>query len=114
MSGFSIRNPYFIVVVCLIVAVVGITSLVRMPVDLFPTINIPEVVVSTFYSGMPPEEIETEITGRFERFFTLGSGIEHMEYRSLPGVSIIKVFFHFFFFKQKTAYEISNLAMADL
>ena len=47
MSGFSIRNPYFIVVVCLIVAVVGVTSLVRMPVDLFPTINIPEVVVAT-------------------------------------------------------------------
>ncbi|MGC2526137.1 MAG: efflux RND transporter permease subunit [Candidatus Acidiferrum sp.] len=114
MSGFSIRNPYFIVVVCLIVAVVGITSLVRMPVDLFPTINIPEVVVATFYSGMPPEEIETEITGRFERFFTLGSGIEHMESRSLPGVSIIKVFFQPGTDSDSDVNEISNLAMADL
>lgn len=114
MSGFSIRNPYFIVVVCLIVAVVGITSLVRMPVDLFPTINIPEVVVATFYSGMPPEEIETEITGRFERFFTLGSGIEHMESRSLPGVSIIKVFFQPGTNSDSDVNEISNLAMADL
>src|ERR1035438_8612289 len=93
MSGFSIRNPYFIVVVCLIITVVGATSVVRMPVDLFPTIKIPEVVVATFFNGMPPEEIETEITGRFERFFTMGSGIEHMESRSLPGVSIIKVYF---------------------
>ena len=42
---------------------------------------------------MPPEQIETDITGRFERFFTLGAGIDHMESRSLPGVSIIKVFF---------------------
>ena len=114
MSGFSIRNPYFIVVVCLIVAVVGITSLVRMPVDLFPTINIPEVVVATFYSGMPPEEIETEITGRFERFFTLGSGIEHMESRSLPGVSIIKVYFQPGTDSDSDVNEISNLAMADL
>jgi multidrug efflux pump subunit AcrB len=114
MSRFSIRNPYFIVVVCLIVAVVGITSLVRMPVDLFPTINIPEVVVATFYSGMPPEEIETEITGRFERFFTLGSGIEHMESRSLPGVSIIKVFFQPGTDSDSDVNEISNLAMADL
>ncbi len=65
MSRFSIRNPYFIVVVCLIVTVIGLTSLVRMPVDLFPTINIPQVVVATFYSGMPPEQIETDITGRF-------------------------------------------------
>ena len=65
----------------------------RMPVDLFPPINIPVVVVATFYSGMPPEQIENDITGRFERFFTLGSGIDHIESRSLPGVSLIKVYF---------------------
>ena len=114
MSGFSIRNPYFIIVVCLIVAVVGTTSLVRMPVDLFPTIKIPEVVVATFYNGMPPEEIETEITGRFERFFTMGSGIEHMESRSLPGVSIIKVYFQPGTDPDADVNEISNLSMADL
>lgn len=114
MSGFSIRNPYFIVVVCLIIAVVGTTSVVRMPVDLFPTINIPEVVVATFYNGMPPEEIETEITGRFERFFTMGSGIEHMESRSLPGVSIIKVYFQPGTDPDADVNEISNLSMANL
>lgn len=114
MSGFSIRNPYFILVICLIIAVVGVSSLVRMPVDLFPTINLPEVVVATFFNGMPPEEIETEITGRFERFFTLGSGIEHMESRSLPGVSIIKVYFQPGTDADSDVNEISNLSMADL
>jgi len=114
MAGFSIRNPYFIVVVCLIVAVIGLTSLVRMPVDLFPAIRIPEVVVATFYNGMPPEEIETEITGRFERFYTMGSGIEHMESRSLPGVSIIKVYFQPGTDPDADVNEISNLSMADL
>jgi multidrug efflux pump subunit AcrB len=114
MSKFSLRNPYLIVVVCLIVIVVGLTSLVRMPVDLFPDINIPQVVVATFYSGMPPEQIETDITGRFERFFTLGSGIDHMESRSLNGVSIIKVFFQPGTSADADVSEISNLAMADL
>jgi multidrug efflux pump subunit AcrB len=114
MSRFSIRNPYFIIVVCLIVVVIGLTSLVRMPVDLFPTINIPQVVVATFYSGMPPEQIETDITGRFERFFTLGSGIDHMESRSLPGVSIIKVIFQPGTNADSDVNTISNLAMADL
>ena len=114
MSGFSIRNPYFIIVVSLIAAVIGLTSLVRMPVDLFPDINIPQVVVATFYSGMPPEQIETDITGRFERFFTLGAGIDHMESRSLPGVSIIKVFFQPGTSADSDVSEISNLAMADL
>jgi HAE1 family hydrophobic/amphiphilic exporter-1 len=114
MSRFSIRNPYFIIVVSLIAAVIGLTSLVRMPVDLFPEINIPEVVVATFYTGMPPEQIETDITGRFERFFTLGAGIDHMESRSLPGVSIIKVYFQPGTSADSDVNEISNLAMADL
>jgi multidrug efflux pump subunit AcrB len=114
MSRFSLRNPYLIIVVCLIVIVVGLTSVARMPVDLFPDINIPQVVVATFYSGMPPEQIETDITGRFERFFTLGSGIDHMESRSLSGVSIIKVFFQPGTNADADVSEISNLAMADL
>ncbi|HEV2178187.1 MAG TPA: efflux RND transporter permease subunit [Terriglobia bacterium] len=114
MSRFAIRKPYVIVVASLIVAVVGATGLVRMPVDLFPTIDIPEVVVATFYSGMPPEEVEAEITGRFERFFTLGSGIEHMESRSLPGVSLIKIYFQPGTNADADVTEISNLAMANL
>src|SRR5262249_28411272 len=85
-----------------------------MPVDLFPDINIPQVVVATFYSGMPPEQIETDITGRFERFFTLGAGIDHMESRSLPGTSIIKVFFQPGTNADSDVNEISNLAMAAL
>jgi len=111
---FSIRNPYFIVVVCLILTVIGVTSLARMPIDLFPAINIPQVVVATFYNGMPPQDIETEITGRFERFFTLGSGIDHMESRSLPGVSIVRVIFQPGTNADSDVDEISNLAMADL
>ena len=93
MSGFAIRYPFFIIVLCLMVAIVGTVTLVRMPVDLFPPINIPVVVVATFYSGMPPQQIETNITNPFERFFTLGSGIDHIESRSLPGVSLIKIYF---------------------
>ena len=114
MSSFAIRNPYFIVVICLIIAVVGVTSLARMPVDMFPSMNIPVVVVATFYSGMPPEQIETDITSRFERFFTLGSGIEHIESRSLPGVSVIKVYFQPGTNPDSAVTTISNLAMAQL
>ena len=114
MSRFAIRNPYFIVVVCLFIAVIGVTSLARMPVDMFPAMNIPVVVVATFYSGMPPEQIEADITSRFERFFTLGSGIEHIESRSLPGVSIIKVYFQPGSNPDSAVTTISNLAMAQL
>lgn len=114
MSRFSIRYPFFIIVACLITAVIGITSLQKLPVDLFPEVKIPIVVVATFYNGMPPEEVENKITGPFERFFTLGSGIEHIESRSLPGVSLIKIFFQPGTDPNAALSSVSNLAMADL
>jgi len=114
MSGFSIRNPYFIIVACLMIAVVGTVSLVRLPVDMFPTINIPVAVVATFYNGMPPEQIESDITGRYERFFTLASNVEHIESRSLPGVSLIKVYFQPGSDADAAVSQISSLATANL
>jgi HAE1 family hydrophobic/amphiphilic exporter-1 len=114
MSGFSIKYPYFIIVTCLVIAIVGSVTLARMPVDLFPPINIPVVVVATFYSGMPPEQIETNITNPFERWFTLASGIDHIESRSLPGVSLIKIYFQPGTNADADLSTVSNLAMADL
>ena len=114
MSSFALKYPFFIIMLCLMIAVVGVVTVARMPVDLFPNINIPVVVVATFYTGMPPEQIESDITGRFERFFTLGSGIDHMESRSLPGVSLIKIYFQPGIDADAAVSEISNLAMADL
>ncbi len=114
MSAFAIRNPYLIIVLCLIVVVVGVVSVTQMPVDLFPEINIPVVVVATFYSGMPPEQIEADITSRFERFFTLASSIDHIESRSLPGVSLIKIYFQPGSNADTAVTTISNLAMANL
>ncbi len=114
MPGFSIRNPYFIIVICLTLLVIGVTSLSRMPVDLFPPINLPEVVVATFYSGMPPQDIETDITDPLERFFTLASGVDHMESRSMLGVSIIRVYFQPGTSADADVSELSNLALADL
>jgi len=114
MSRFSLRYPYLIIVLCLATCVIGVTSMVKMPVDLFPPIKIPVVVVATFFSGMPPEQIETDITGRFERFFTLASGVDHIESRSLPGVSLIKIYFQPGFNADSAVTSIANLAMADL
>jgi HAE1 family hydrophobic/amphiphilic exporter-1 len=114
MPTFSLRHPYLIIVGCLLIMVLGVTSVVQMPVDMFPPINIPVVLVATFYNGMPPEQIEADITDTFERFFTLGSGIDHMESRSMSGVSLIKIFFQPGSDANADVTEISNLAMADL
>jgi multidrug efflux pump subunit AcrB len=114
MSGFSIRNPYLIVVLCLVIMILGVVSVSDMPVDMFPPINLPVVAVATFYSGMPPQQIETNITYHLERQFTLAAGIDHMESRSLPGVSLIKVYFRAGTDPDADASTISSLAMSDL
>src|SRR6204780_2915797 len=114
MSRFAIKTSYLIVVLCLIVALVGTVSVAKMPVDMFPTMKIPVVVVATFYSGMPPQQIEGDITTHLERFFTLASGIEHIESRSLSGVSVIKVYFQPGANADSATSTIANLAMADM
>ncbi len=114
MSNFSIKNPYFIVVLCLAVSLLGVTALARMPVDLFPPINLPQVIVATFYSGMPPQDIETNITSPLERFFTMASGIDHSESHSMLGVSLIRAFFQPGTNADADVTQLSNLALADL
>ena len=114
MPNFALKYPFFIIMVCLVIMVVGVVSIASMPVDLFPQIDMPVVVVATFYSGMPPKQIEADITDTFERFFTLGSNIDRIESRSLTGVSLIKIYFKPGTDANAALSNIANLAMADL
>ncbi len=114
MPTFALKYPFFIIMVCLVIVVLGVVSVASMPVDLFPQIDMPVVVVATFYSGMPPEQIEADITDTFERFFTLGNNIDHIESRSLTGVSLIKIYFQPGTDANAALSNIANLAMADL
>ena len=114
MPKFALSFPYFILMLCLMVALVGVVNVKRMPVDLFPDIDMPVVVVATFYNGMPPEQIEADITNTFERFFTLAANVDHSESRSLTGVSLIKIYFKPGTNANAALSNIANLAMADL
>lgn len=114
MPKFAIKYPYFIIMLCLVTAVVGIATIAQMPVDLFPRIDMPVVVVATFYDGMPPQQVEADITDTFERFFTYGNNIDHIESRSMDGVSLIKVYFRPGTDPNAALSNIANLAMADL
>jgi multidrug efflux pump subunit AcrB len=114
MPKFALKYPYFVLMLCIIVSLVGAVALVGMPVDLFPDIDIPVVVVATFYAGMPPRQVEADITDTFERFFTYGNNIDHIESRSLTGVSLIKVYFRPGTDPNAALSNIATLAMADL
>lgn len=114
MPKFALRNPHFIVVVALITAILGVTAFVRMPVDVFPPLHIKAAVVGTYYPGFAPVDLESDVTSRYERYFTLGGGIEHVTSRSLYGVSLITLYFHPDVNLEAATSQFATLAMGAL
>jgi len=90
----ALRRPYTFVILALLIAVLGIFSIVTMTVDIFPRINIPVVNVIWSYGGLSPTEMQNRIVSVTERAFTTTvSGIEHIESVSLRGTAITRLFF---------------------
>src|SRR5207249_3466927 len=106
MVRAALKNHHTVVAISLIVVILGVVSYQTMVVDIFPEINLPVVAVATFYKGMGPSEIEGAITLRLEQLFLQASYVEHIESRSLPGVSLIKIYFH-------SSYDV-NAGMAEI
>jgi multidrug efflux pump subunit AcrB len=78
----------------LLIAILGTSAIMTMPVDIFPYIDIPVVSVVWTYGGLSPEEMEKRIVTFFERSLTTTvNDIEHMESQSYSGVAVIRVFF---------------------
>jgi multidrug efflux pump subunit AcrB len=89
----ALRRPYTFVVAAMLIAVLGILSIVTMPTDIFPKINIPVVSVIWTYGGLSPEEMQDRITTVVERAMTTTvSDIEHLESQSVRGTSVIKLY----------------------
>jgi multidrug efflux pump subunit AcrB len=89
----ALRRPYTFVVVAILIAVLGVLSIVTMPTDIFPSIDIPVVSVIWAYVGLSPAEMQDRITTVVERAMTTAvDNIEHMESVSVRGTSVIKVF----------------------
>jgi multidrug efflux pump subunit AcrB len=91
----ALRQPYTFIVMALAILILGVVSIYRTPVDIFPVVDIPVVSVIWTYSGMAPEEMTGRITTVSERAITTTvSDIEHIESQSYNGVSVIKIYFH--------------------
>src|SRR5260370_9470650 len=89
----ALSRPYTFVVMALLLFLVSPVVMMRTPVDIFPSINIPVVSIIWTFNGLVPSEMETRITSIYERALTTTVGnIEHIESQSLNGVSVIKVY----------------------
>ncbi|HTB58976.1 MAG TPA: efflux RND transporter permease subunit [Polyangia bacterium] len=90
----ALRRPYTVAVMCLLILVMGILSLTRMVVDIFPAIDIPVVAVVWNYPGLSAQDMERRVVLISERgFSTTVNGIERIESQSIPGIGILKIYF---------------------
>src|SRR5712691_2035659 len=89
----ALRRPYTFIVLAMLIVLMGVTTVLRMPADMFPQINIPVVAAIWQFTGLPPTEMEGRIASQFERASTTTvSGIEHIESQTLAGVSVVKLY----------------------
>jgi multidrug efflux pump subunit AcrB len=90
----ALNRPYTFVVMSFLILLMGVFSIARTPVDIFPTIDIPVVTVIYQYNGISAEEMERRIVTVAERSISsYVNDIEHIESQSLKGISLVKIFF---------------------
>src|ERR1700756_95401 len=90
----ALRRPYTFVVMALLILIFGVSSALRTPTDIFPSIDIPVISVVFSYTGLPPDDMAGRIVTYYERGLTTSvNDIEHIESQSIPNYGVIKIFF---------------------
>jgi hypothetical protein len=110
----SIKNPFLVIVLCLLICVLGYVTIGKIPVDILPSFKTPAVQVLTLYPGMPTEIMERDITSRIERWTSQSEGIERQESRSMMGVSIVKDYFRDDIDPNTAFSQVTSYAMSDM
>jgi multidrug efflux pump subunit AcrB len=90
---FALRRPVTVMMLVLALGLGGTYSIVRMPKDIFPALNQPQLYVIHNYGGMDPKQIEGLITNQYELFFQYINNVEHVESRSIQSMVMLKLFF---------------------
>src|SRR6267142_1665902 len=91
----ALSRPYTFIVAALLILLIGTLAALRMPVDIFPSINMPIIGVAWQYQGLPPDQMVGRIITPFERALTTTvNDIEHIESNSYTTFGIVKIFFH--------------------
>src|SRR3984885_9019150 len=91
---FALRRPYTVMVAVIAVALGSGLALTRMPIDIFPALNLPVIYVCQPYGGMDPAQMEGFLANYYEYHFLYINGIHHVESRNVQGMSLMKLYFH--------------------
>ncbi|MGO8670829.1 MAG: efflux RND transporter permease subunit [Capsulimonadaceae bacterium] len=89
----AMRKPYTFAVASVLILLFGIASILSMPIDVFPAINLPVITVLWQYGGITPDDMAKRMVTASERAYTTSvSGIEHMESQSVSGIGVVKIY----------------------
>jgi len=90
----ALTRPLTFVVMAILIALIGVLTAIRTPVDIFPNIRVPVIAVAWQYSGLPPDQMSGRIVTPFERVLTTTvNDIDHIESQSMPGIGVVKIYF---------------------
>src|SRR6266545_4925101 len=110
----SLKNPYAIAVLALMILVVGLVALAGIPVDILPVFRAPAVQVMTYLQGMPTASVEKTITNRIERWTNQATGCQRIESKSTQGVSIARLYFRDDIDPTAALTQVNSLALGTL
>ena len=95
LARYVLKRPYTVVAVLILIGLLGLGEALRMPIDIFPEMNIPVVSVVWTYAGMGPQDIQNRILTLHERqMASLVDDISRIEATSYQGVGVIRVYLH--------------------
>lgn len=91
---FALRHPMTVMVMVASIVLGSVLALLRMKIDIFPSLNLPVIYVAQPYGGMNPKQMEGLLTNYYEFHFLYVSGIHHIESRNAQSTALMKVYFN--------------------
>jgi multidrug efflux pump subunit AcrB len=94
MLNFALRRPVAVFIAAISTALLAVLAFIRMPVDIFPNLNLPVIIVAQPYGGMDPGQMEGFLVYYYEYHFLYITGIDHVESKSIQNIGLVKLYFH--------------------
>jgi len=94
LTLFALRRPFTVMVGIAAVALACVFAILRMGVDIFPSLNLPVIYVCQPYGGMDPAQMEGLLTNYYEYHFLYINGIHHVESQNVQSLALMRLYFH--------------------
>ena len=94
LAGFAMRRPVTVVMIIVALLGAGALALERMRIDIFPSIDAPQIYVVNNYAGMSPDQIEGIVTNVYEQNFQYVDGLKGVESKNVQNLVLLKLTFY--------------------